>query len=104
MTLFADIVAEEWAADDETIGPRGGIFEEDGRGFAVFGHVYEHGNTTPADEMRAAVAVLGKKALTIVLRVETCDQCNDNGIHCNVHGDEWRALLEEAKKLRVRDI
>lgn len=110
MTQLDEVLAEEW---DDEIGGIVVIDETDSDGDEVR---VELGRFS--DETRAAVAVLGKRALALVLKHEfvnrprhvndgdgyfdtmECYECPECG-HEQEHkpGCEWGALCEEARRL-----
>ena len=99
---FDEVMAEEWIHDDGAIGHRAEPHQP---------MLCRFRGTQAEAEMRAAIAVLGKRALVLVLKHEMCGGKMDNVSQCpeclsmdasEHEGDcEWGAIMAEVKKLRV---
>jgi hypothetical protein len=89
VTKLDEVLAEEWQRSMSSMVAYTG-------GFAAFGG--DAGGLSERDGIRAAVAVLGKRALALVLKLEA-----SGDVHGEVeHGPlaaEWGAIVEEARKL-----
>lgn len=102
MTTFDDVMAEEWefALAAETL-----VWRRLGQSQGVLGVATFTGTDK---ELRAAVAVLGKRALALILAQQACEKCK-NAEPCWASGfcghlDELKAIVargEEAARRRL---
>lgn len=91
-TKLESVLAEEWASspvkDDVAVA-----------------HAYGVENVAPADRrLRAAVAVLGKRALAWSMDVCRCGDCRRNPNTgtldvCSKHAEEWGRIVAAAKEI-----
>lgn len=120
MTAFDEVMAEEWTVEvrDHDPDDRGELpcvmLDVTGPGSQRWLHNVHFGYPDKPDQVaRAAVAVLGKRALALIIEHEfcaeagraTCPECGGRDYGSRKErghedGCEWAAIVAEAKKLR----
>jgi hypothetical protein len=97
VSAFDEVMAEEWEAVEPFLGVNG-VVSDGGRHYAVFQRVGEDRERAGVANIRCAIAVLGKRALALILKEDA--EMRALRVPIDPSEPEWNAIVAEAKKLR----